>query len=359
MRRSGISGFWGRLRRRSDHGVRIVSAVLGFALLTFSLTACTGHQLSQLQGFYNSFKEHTELMEDGKYRPFNVPRMTMEKLMEFVEEENIDKLYEPFSPAVKGEADDLYEKVGEFIRFCKNTVTSWNYTGGGGSGDRLHGVVLVTQSIFTDFFADSGEYQYYFSDVSRSSEHPETVGITRFIVCPVEVTWEYAPKKVPGIYIVYRAEDIPDEASIGRSPIETLMGLAKQEDPEAICQLFSPTAKRNAEGLEEKAAELMDFLGERVTAWEPFTWTQNRETIDRTRATTQEMFFYLHTDDGLYRCDIREVLDRDDGEEDTGFSSVSIFPALYAGEEPEFEDDVYKEHCTWGRDNMGISIVYW
>lgn len=335
------------------------SAVLAFALLTLSLTGCTGHQLSQLQGFFNSFSEHTELVENGEYRPFNVPRNTMDKLMEFVEEENVDKLCEPFSPAVKEEADDLYEKAGEFIRFCKDTVTCWNYTGGGGSGDRLHGVVLVTQSIFTDFFADSGEYQYYFADVSRSSEHPETVGITRFIVCPVEVTWEYAPKKVPGIYIVYRAEDIPKEASIGQSPMEALIGLTEKQDPEAILDLFSPTAKRNAEGLEEKAAELMDFLGDRVTAWEPFTWTQNRETIDGGRAATREMFFYLHTDEGPYRCDIREVLDRDGGNTDIGFSSVSIFPAKYAGEEPEFEDDVYKEQCTWGRDNMGISIICW
>lgn len=359
MRSLGIFGFWGASRRRSDRRARIVSAVLVCAFLSLSLTGCAGHQLSRLQGFYNSFKEHTELMEDGEYRPFNVPRLTMEKLMEFVEEENIDKLYEPFSPAVKEEADDLYEKVGEFIRFCKNTVTSWNYTGGGGSGDRLHGVVLVTQSIFTDFFADSGEYQYYFSDVSRSSEHPERVGITRFIVCPVEVTTEYAPKKVPGIYIVYRAEDMPEEASIGQSPMETLIGFTEEEDPEVIRGLFSPTARRSAEELEEKTAELMEFLGERVTAWEPFTWTQNRETIDGARVTTREMFFYLHTGEGLYRCDIREVLDRDDGKEDAGFSSVSIFPAKYAGVEPEFEDDGYEEQCTWGRDNMGVSIVYW
>ena len=69
------------------------------------------------------------------------------------------------------------------------------------------------------------------------------------------------------------------------------------------------------------------------------------------------MFFYLHTDDGLYRCDIREVLESTN-QEDVGFSSISIFPALYPGEKPAYEDDVYKGYCTWGRENMGISIVY-
>ena len=69
------------------------------------------------------------------------------------------------------------------------------------------------------------------------------------------------------------------------------------------------------------------------------------------------MFFYLHTDNGLYRCDIREVLESDYSV-DTGFSSISIFPALYPGDEPEYEDEVYKGYCTWERENMGISIVY-
>ncbi len=37
----------------------------------------------------------------------------------------------------------------------------------------------------------------------------------------------------------------------------------------------------------------------------------------------------------------------------------SVFPALYPGEDPEYEDEAYKGYCTWGRDNTGISIVYW
>lgn len=67
--------------------------------------------MSQIQGFLNSFSEHTDLVENGEYKPFNVPRMTMDKLMEYVEDENIDIIYKAFSPSVKEEADDLYEKI--------------------------------------------------------------------------------------------------------------------------------------------------------------------------------------------------------------------------------------------------------
>ena len=42
----------------------------------------------------SDLEEHTELIVDGKYRPFNVPRMTMEKLMELVEAEDVDYIYE-------------------------------------------------------------------------------------------------------------------------------------------------------------------------------------------------------------------------------------------------------------------------
>ena len=135
------------------------------------------------------------------------------------------------------------------------------------------------------------------------------------------------------------------------------MQLAEVKNPDDFYEIFSVTAKRNAEGLQENASELMEFLSEQVISWEPYTWTQNIETIGRTKVTVREMFFYLHTDNGLYRCDIREALESDYSV-DTGFSSISIFPALYPGEEPEYEDGVYKGYCTWGRENIGISIVY-
>lgn len=340
--------------------IRVLSAMLALTFLTLCLTSCTGHQMSQIQGFLNSFSEHTDLVENGEYKPFNVPRMTMDKLMEYVEDENIDIIYKAFSPSVKEEADDLYEKIQEFMHFYENRVTSWEYISGSQPGERINGVVLVTQVISNDFFVDSGTYRCDFRDVSRSTEQPETVGISSIMLYPEELRPEYASKKPSGIYIVYRMENVPENISIDPSCLETLMELAKEGNADSICQAFSRTAQRTVYGLEDTSAELMDFLNEQVTFWEPFAWTQNIETIDGAKVTTREMFFYLHTDNGLYRCDIREMLERADQENDTGFSSISIFPALYLGEEPPYksEDPVYYEHCTWGRDNMGISIVY-
>lgn len=338
--------------------IQILSAVLVLTFSALCLTSCTGHQMSQIQGFLNSFSEHTDLVENGKYKPFNVPSNTIEKLMEYTENEDADKIYEAFSPAVKEEAEDLYEKIQEFIRFSENTATSWKYTGGGGGGKNSYGTVYFSMSIFNEFYADSGTYRFDFKDISKNTKQPEMIGISSIMLYPEELGYEYAPKNAPGIYIVYRAEDIPEDISIELFSLEMLMELAGEGNADSISKMFSPTAQRTVDGLEDASAELLDFLNEQVTSWEPFAWTQNRETINHQRVTTQEMFFYLHTDDGLYRCDIREVLERADQENDTGFSSVSIFPALYPGEEPPFEDDVYKEYCTWGRDNMGISIVY-
>ncbi len=97
----------------------------------------------------------------------------------------------------------------------------------------------------------------------------------------------------------------------------------------------------------EKVQELAELLRERMASWEHYTWTENIEMLDGAKATTREMFFYLHTDNGLYRCDIREVLESR-APADVGVSSISVFSALYPGEGPEYEDEAYKGYCTWG-----------
>lgn len=301
--------------------------------------------------------EHTELIVDGEYKPFNVPRKTMEKLMELIEVEDADYIYEVFSPDVRKNVESLSEQIRELIRFTKENVTAWDFTSGGGNIDRRSGITIAKSVAFYELQTSSGTYRCDISDVIRDDTQKETIGFSSISVYPDELSWEYAPKQLPGISIVYRIEDLPQDISIDPSPLETLMQLAEVKNPDDFYEIFSVTAKRNAEGLQENASELMEFLSEQVISWEPYTWTQNIETIGRTKVTVREMFFYLHTDNGLYRCDIREALESDYSV-DTGFSSISIFPALYPGEEPEYEDGVYKGYCTWGRENMGISIVY-
>ena len=67
-------------------------------------------------------REHTELVADGEYKPFHVPRPTMEKLMELVESDDVDYIYEVFSPAIQENADSLYERTQEFVRFIEENV---------------------------------------------------------------------------------------------------------------------------------------------------------------------------------------------------------------------------------------------
>ena len=299
--------------------------------------------------------EHTELVVNGEYKPFNVPSKTMEKLMELVEAEDADYIYEVFSPSVRERVDGLYGQIQELIRFIEEDVTAWDFSSGIGDGDRRSGVVTMTRVSFYDFNTDSGIYRCDIGDVLRDTAHPDFVGFSDITIYPGELSWEYAPKKPSGIYIAYRMEDVPQNIPVAMSSMETLMQLAGTKDADGISELFSTTAKRNSKELQEKLPELVAFLSNQVTAWEPYTWAQNVEEFNGDRSTVQEMFFYLHTDRGLYRCDIREVLESD-YVVDTGIFSISIFPALYPGEEPEYEDTDYEETCTWGRENMGISI---
>ena len=327
----------------------------GIVLLLISCLLLSGCQKSIVSIFTSS--EHTELVVDGEYKPFNVPRKTMERLMELVETEDADYIYEVFSPAVRDSVAGLDGQIQEFICFIKEKVTDWDFLSGGGNTQRQDGVTTSTRSSFYDFNTNSGSYRCDLGEVLKDTVHPALVGFSDITVYPEELSWEYAPKKLSGIYIVYRIGDLPQNTSVDTASMETLMQLAGAKDTNGISELFSTTAKRHSKELQEKLPELVNFLSGQVTSWESYTWTENVEEFNGDMATVREMFFYLHTDHGLYRCDIREVLESD-YPVDIGLLSVSIFPALYPGEEPEYEDTNYKEICTWGRENMGISIIY-
>lgn len=316
------------------------------------LCGCHGNIIGNLMT-----SEHTELLVDGEYKPFNVPRNTMEALMKLVEAEDVDTIYEVFSPAVRENAEGLYEQIQEFIRFAEENVTAWDFSSGTGKGDRRDGDAVMTRASFYEFSTDSGMYRCDIGEVLKNTVQPDLVGFSDITVYPNELSWEYAPKKPVGIYIVYRVEDQPQETIEGSYTMERLIELAQAGNTDGLCECFSLATKGDAEDIPEKAQELVEFLCEQMVSWEFYTWTENIEMIGGSKVTTREMFFYLHMDNGLYRCDIREVLESRDPAE-VGVSSVSVFPALYPGEDPEYEDEIYKGYCTWGRDNAGISIVY-
>ena len=62
--------------------------------------------------------------------------------------------------------------------------------------------------------------------------------------------------------------------------------------------------------------------------------------INGVKANLREMFFYLHTDSGLYRCDIRDVPEDTSQGVSAGIYSISIFPALFP---PLQAHGVYRE----------------
>lgn len=79
----------------SVNAIKQCSVIL-LVLLCLLLSGC---QKSIVSIFTAS--EHTELVVDGEYKPFNVPRKTMEKLIELVEAGDADYIYAVFSPAVR------------------------------------------------------------------------------------------------------------------------------------------------------------------------------------------------------------------------------------------------------------------
>ena len=320
---------------------RIFSAVL--ALFSLGLSSCGGNTV------------HTELIVDGKYRPFEDPKKNIEKLMELVETEDADYIYDVFSPAIRENTEDLYGQIQEFIRFSRESVKEWDYVKWNGSITRDSGAVRAPRISRNHLNASSGIYRCEIKEVLNDTAHEDAMGFSYILIFPEELSAEYAPKEPSGIYIVYRVGDQPPDYSIESTALEVLMELSQTENMDGIYEMFSLTTMRSAEGLQEKVAELSSFLSEQVISWEAYTWAQNVEDFNHSAATTRETFFYLHTDNGLYRCDIREVLESTN-QADVGVSSISIFPALYPGERPPFEDEVYRGYCTWGCENMGISI---
>ena len=146
------------------------------------LCGCHGHIIGNLMT-----SEHTELLVDGEYKPFNVPRNTMEALMKLVEAEDTDTIYKVFSPGVRENAEELYGQIQEFIRFIEEYVTAWDFLSGSGSGDRSDGVVTMTRASFYEFSTDSGIYRCDIGEVLKNTEQPDLVGFSDITVYPDEL----------------------------------------------------------------------------------------------------------------------------------------------------------------------------
>ena len=63
--------------------------------------------------------EHTELLVDGEYKPFNVPRNTMEALMKLVEAEDADTIYEVFFSGCTGKYRGTLQADSRVYSLCR------------------------------------------------------------------------------------------------------------------------------------------------------------------------------------------------------------------------------------------------
>jgi len=301
--------------------------------------------------------EHSEFVVDGEYKPFNVPRKTMDKLMELAKAGDIDSIYEVFSQTVKEDNDSLYTEVKELVHFLSENAVSWDFTGSYSIGDSHHGIHTETRSATYSVQTNDGVYTCCIRDVPNNSEDKNVVGFSSISIYPIGLDIEYGRSGRFGSLVVYRVGQDTENFLIAPSPMEKLVELIDQKDTDSILKVFSPVVRDTTNGLQEKISELINFMGDQVISWEPYTWMQNEQYINGVKANLREMFFYLHTDSGLYRCDIRDIPEDTSQGVSAGIYSISIFPALFPDQTPDL-DEMYDGYCTWGQENMGISIAY-
>ena len=136
---------------------------------------------------------------------------------------SVDYIYEVFSPAIRENTEDLYGQIQEFIRFSKESVSEWDYVKWNGSITRHNGVARVTRISRNHLNASSGIYRCEIKEVLNDTAYEDAMGFS---------------------YI-----------------------------------LFSLTAKRSAEGLQEKEAELSSFLSEQVITFEKNTRKKGKSMV--------------------------------------------------------------------------------
>ena len=294
---------------------------------------------------------------DGMYRAFNVPRKTMEKLMELVAAEDINSICGAFSNTAKENANNFDTNIQALVRFLRENAVSWDFTGAYSIGDRHYGIRTETRSATYRVQTNGGDYTCCIRDVPNNSEDKNVVGLSSIFIYPMGLDIEYGHGGQSGSLVVYLVGRDTEDFLNTPSPMEKLVELIEQGDTNGILKAFSPVVRDTTDGPQEKISELISFIGEQVISWEPYTWMQSEQYINGVKVDLREMFFHLQTDSGLYRCDIRDIPESINQEVSTGILSISIFPALFPNQTPDLHED-YERYCTWGQENRGIYIAY-
>lgn len=276
--------------------------------------------------------------------------------MELVDAEDIDSIYEAFSNSAKENVKNLDTDIQELVHFLRENTASWDFTGAYSIGDNHYGLRTEIRSATYSVQTNGGVYTCCIRDIPNN-EDKNVVGLSSISIYPIGLDIEYGYSGQFGSLVVYLIDQDTEDFLIDPSPMDKLVELIEQGDTNGILNVFSPVVRDTTDGLQEKTSELITFINEQVISWEPYTWVQSEQYINGVKVNLREMFFHLQTNSGLYRCDIRDIPESINQEVSTGILSISIFPALFPNQTPDFHED-YEKNCTWGRENTGISIVY-
>lgn len=326
--------------------IMILSAIFGFFYLLIS-------------PFLPARPERTEFLVDGVYQSFpgaDGAEKTAAKLMELARAGDVDRVYEAFAPQVREDAaeEDLRAQIQALLDFLSQQVTGREEVDRNTSHARRDNI--SSRTIRVELYTQAGTYTCLIRDMYDAYGADRRAGFHHISIYPRELAEEYAAwnKDEPGVSLVYLA----GEAGLspeGADPMEALMALAQAGDTEGIYALFSPGAQAGAADLEADIPELAGFLAG-STGWTPYTWTQYTEYTYNSQRLAQERFYFLDTDTGTYRCDIRETVEDTGYPADTGLYSITVFPAPDPDRERMTQDMPYRDCAERGRETPGIFV---
>ena len=152
-------------------------------------------------------------------------------------------------------------------------------------------------------------------------------------------------------FVPERTDFVVDGKYVGFSSPNKLMDnfllLTEGEDSDGIYTIFSPKAKKEADNLQEKIPELIQFFNEDMTSWKTDGGYSESSSVGGPIVFQDYPDFLLYTEDTTYSCKMN-ITKIDTGNSDNeGFYSITIFP-----------DDMNKYCSGFGDDKGGIYIFY-
>lgn len=328
-------------------------------LLIMIFTAIFGFFSWILSPFLPAQPERTEFLVDGVYQRFpgsDGEEKTAAKLMELAQAGDVDRVYTAFAPRVREDAGeaDLRAQIQTLLDFLSQRVTSRQEADHNTPHARQDNI--SSRAIHVELYTDAGDYTCLIRDMYDAYGADRRAGFHHISIYPQELAQEYAAwrREEPGVTIVYLAGE-PAPSPSGAEPMETLMELAQAGDAEGLYALFSPGAQAEAADLRADSAELAALLAG-STGWEPYAWTEYTEYTYNSKYLAQERFYFLDTDLGTCRCDIRSIVEDTGYPAETGLYSITVFPAPDPEAEREALDMPYRDYAERGRETPGIFV---